>query len=113
MIRELCLCRQTDRTEADGTPLPDEDQRGATASFTRQLGARTELLLRGSWMERNTEIDDASRLILASIAANYMLGPRTELSLTYAYVEQNDDRVDASTRDYVANTISLFLNWSF
>jgi hypothetical protein len=105
--------QRTDRAEADGTLLPDEDQRGATVSFTQRLGARTELGLRGSWVEREVDVDDSSDLIRASVVANYRLGARSQLSLTYAYAEQSDDRVDASTRDYVANTISLFLNWSF
>src|SRR5690606_7613901 len=33
------------RTEADGTPLPDESQRGASCSFGWQVGARTSLQL--------------------------------------------------------------------
>ena len=105
--------QQTDRTEADGAPLPDQNSRGVSARVTRPLGARTELSLRGSWTERETQVDDTSELIRASVVASYRLGPRTQLSLAYAYAEENDDRVGASTRDYVANTVSLFLNRSF
>jgi hypothetical protein len=105
--------QRTDRTEADGTPLQDEDQRGATATFTRQFGARTGLSISGSWIEREFAVDDSSDLIRASVVVSYRLGSRTKLELGYEYAEQNDDRVDASTRDYEANTIDLFLNWSF
>ncbi len=105
--------QRTDRTEADGAPLSDLEQRGVSASVARQLGARTELLLRGSWAEIETEVDDTRDLVRATVAVNYSLGPRTQLSLTYAYAEESDDREDASTRDYVANTVSLFLSRSF
>lgn len=105
--------RQTDRTEADGAPLTDQEQRGVSVSVTRWLGARTELSLRGSWSERETAVDDTSDLVRATVAVSYKLGPRTNLSLTYGYAEEDDDRLDASTRDYTANTVSLFLSRSF
>jgi hypothetical protein len=95
-----------ERTEADGTPLPDESQRGANVVISYDIGARTDLRLGGSWAERELQSRAKSQLTRVSLGAGYQLGPRTALSLTYAYAEE-DPEGGFTIREYVANTVSL------
>jgi len=105
--------QQSDRTEADGTPLPNTDQRGVIVNTTLQVGPRTSLTVTGSWLDRETNIGDSSELIRASVTAGYELGSDTQLSLNYSYAEEDDDKVIGATRDYVLNSVTLLLSRTF
>jgi hypothetical protein len=99
---------RTDRTEADGTPLADESQRGADLELSYRLGPRTDLRAGGSWLERDRQDSGTSELRRASFEADYRLGQRTTLTLAYAYTEEDGDSL-VTFRDYVANTVSLYV----
>ena len=99
---------RTDRTEADGTPLADEAQRGANLELRYRLGPRTDLRAGGSWLERKRQDSGTSELMRASFGADYRLGQYTTLALTYAYTEEDGESL-VTFRDYVANTVSLYV----
>ncbi|MEX2123367.1 MAG: TIGR03016 family PEP-CTERM system-associated outer membrane protein [Woeseia sp.] len=103
---------RTDRTEADGTPLVDESQRGAILRATWRVGARTDLGIRGGWAERELQDGDTRDTIRASIDANYRLGNKTTLTLEYIYTEETGENL-VTNRDYVANIVSLLLTRTF
>lgn len=106
---------RTDRTDIDGTPLPDESQRGANLVITYDLGARTELQLGGFWTDRDRRVTGKSELIHGFFTTIYELGQRTALSLTYDYAEEDPvgEEEETGARDYVANTVSLDLTRTF
>lgn len=99
---------RTDRTEANGTPLADESERGASLQAWYRLGPRTDFRLGGYWLEREREAVGTSELMRGSVAADYRLGQRTTLTLSYMYAEEDGDSLLA-VRDYVANMISVYV----
>jgi hypothetical protein len=99
------------RTEADGTPLPDESERGASCSLSYKLGARTTLSLGAWWAERELQIGK-SELVNGYFEVGYRLGRKTSLALNYAYAEEDPEGL-ASALDYAANTVSLDLTRAF
>jgi hypothetical protein len=97
------------RIQADGTPLGDQAQRGASASLSWQAGARTQFVLAGSSIRREqVDLGDSDFRSL-KFGVNYNLGQRTQLSLDYAYNEQEPDETNLSGREYESNVVSLFL----
>lgn len=103
---------RTERTEADGTPLPDESQRGANLVVSYAIGVRTSLRLGGSWADRDLDSGGTSELMSGFFGASYRLGHRTALALTYTYAEEDPVGV-ATVRDYVENVVSLDLTRTF
>ncbi len=103
---------RTDRTEADGTMLADEEQQGINAAITYRVGARTDVGFSGSFARRDFRDGEESDLIRAGVSVDYRLGARTNLRLEYDYTEEDAD-VTARARDYVANTVSLLLTRTF
>lgn len=99
---------RTERMEADGTPLDDESQRGAVLNLSYRVGARTELKMRGSWIERELADSSTSEFVRASAGVNYRLGARTTLLLEYEYAEEDEESL-LTTRDYAANMVTLLL----
>jgi hypothetical protein len=100
------------RQRADGTPLEDETQSGASASFTWQAGARTEISARGSIYERDSEAAAETEYIGATMSANYRVGSSVFLTLSYDYSKQ--ESVDPTTGlDYVARFVSFFVSYQF
>ena len=102
---------RTDRTEADGTPVADESQRGANLELRYRLGPRTDLRLNGGLLEREREGAGTSELLRGTFAADYRLGQRTTLTFSYMYAEADGESLFA--RNYVANTVSLFVTRAF
>ena len=104
--------QRTGRFRADGTPLGDESQQGASASLSWQAGVRTDFFARGSINTRETATGGEVEFFTASVNANYRLGSNVLLSLGYNYSEQ--DPADSATgRDYVANVASFFISYTF
>ena len=103
---------RTERTEADGTLLPDESHRGGSLSATYTVGVRTDFEIGGSWAKREFEDGNADELLQALFRANYHLGNRTTLTLEYEYSEEVGESV-AAVQDYVVNTVSLLLTRTF
>jgi len=103
---------RTDRTEADGTPLPDESQQGMQAQFNWQAGVRTEFVLSGSFASQETSPTDGYDYTYAGLEANYRIGTRSQLSLSYNYSDQKPNAGSTSGRDYTANIVSLIFSIS-
>jgi len=103
---------RTGRHRTDGTPLGDQAQQGASASFSWQAGARTTLTARGSIRNRETETAGETEFLSASVAANYRLGSSVFLTLSYKYSEQ-DPADSANGHDYVAYLVSFFVSYTF
>jgi len=97
---------------SDGTELGDTAQNGASASFTWQVGARTEFSARGTISDRGTGTASDSRHIRATILANYRLGSSAFLTLSYDYSEQDPEDPDIG-RDYEARVVSVFVSYRF
>ena len=103
---------RTERTQADGTPLGDEAERGASLNASFRVGVRTELRVGGWWVDRELQDGNTSKLVRASIGAQYRLGDRTTLLLEYDYTEQDGESqfpIQFFVAEYVANTVSLLL----
>lgn len=98
---------RSDRVSADGTPRSDQSQTGARTSFSWQAGVRTTFTASGSIIDRESGVTNKSRFIGARLKIKYEIGARTDLALSYKYSDQQP-RGDLSTsRDYVANVVSL------
>ena len=104
---------RTDAATADGTPIPDREQRGLAASVEYQLGARSRVLIRSSRQE--FEVDGVDRdLTSVNMAMDYRLGARTTVTLNYGYTDQGaDDQLNAEFDGIFANVISLFVRRDF
>jgi hypothetical protein len=73
--------KREQRAQADGTPLPDEQQSGSTLSFSLSLGSRTEIFLRGLVADQEFADGSEGELGQGTVGATYELGRRTRLSL--------------------------------
>jgi uncharacterized protein (PEP-CTERM system associated) len=100
-----------ERSQADGTPLADDRQAGATLSASWQLGSRTQLYLRGARIEREFASGEESALSSGAIGASYQLGRRTQLALEFEAREQASDQL--SSLNYHAELLSLVLSRTF
>jgi hypothetical protein len=101
------------RTEADGTPLADEDQTGVTVSMSWELGSRTELSVSANRADRQyDELTGEREFKGGSIRAVYALGPRTDVSLEYDRHEEASKSGTAGV-GYRANLIALRLTRTF
>ena len=103
---------RTGRYSADGTPLGDETQNGASASFSWQAGARTEFAASGSIYNRETETAGETEYLKATISASYRVGSSVFLTLGYDYYEQ-DPEDSVTDPDYVARVVSFFVSYQF
>jgi uncharacterized protein (PEP-CTERM system associated) len=103
---------RTGRFSDDGEQQGDESQNGVSMTFSWQLGARTEVAASGSINSRESDESGTHDFIAGSLTASYQLGSSLGLSLGYSYSEQDPD-AGSTGRDYVANIVSLFLNYSF
>lgn len=102
---------RTGRFAADGTQLPDQDQRGLTARFSWQAGTRTEFVIGGSLVDRDLDDQGADEFAQANAAINYSLGTRTRLSLSHRYSDQQPTD-NGTTRQFTANVTTLMLTLS-
>jgi len=103
---------RTGRISAEGVPGEDQSQTGVTANFAWQAGVRTEFVIFGSIINRETGSMSRSRYAGAGLNVNYRLGTRSSVSLGYRYDEQEPRGEVATSRDYVANVVSLFYKYS-
>jgi hypothetical protein len=95
-----------DRARLDGTPLPEESQKGADLSFNWSLGPRTELVFGGSVAKREFAQGSTGDLTTTAVAANHKLGRKSLLSLSYRqWRDKSDEPLYA--RDVSANLVSL------
>lgn len=99
-----------ERTQLDGTPLPEEAQDGGWVSFTWRFGPRLDVRLYGSRANRDFGSGDRGELSIQSLTANYELGARTRLAFEY---EQSQDQVESGTVDYRAKIISATVSRTF
>jgi hypothetical protein len=76
-----------ERTQIDGTPLPDEFTTGGEVEITWKMGARTELVISGMVADSEFADGNASDVTVASLGWNYRLGARTELKFQYQYID--------------------------
>lgn len=103
---------RTGRFSADGTPRPDESQRGITVRASWQMGVRTAISASGSQVNRKaTDVRDTD-FVRAGLGLQYRLGNKTSLSLNYSYSEE-DPAAGFVARDYVANVVSLNGTYTF
>jgi uncharacterized protein (PEP-CTERM system associated) len=98
------------RIAADGTPLGDELQSGATVSASWRPGARTEFTLDVTRTVREFAPGEEYRGDSISLIGDYDIGSRTLLSLELSRVEE---RRPAATAGYEADLIALFLTRTF
>jgi hypothetical protein len=103
---------RSDQTTAIGEPVSDEDHRGVHASIGYELGSYTLLFLRGLVSERQYRDGPPTNLRNVLAGVQYELGARTTLLLQYYYTKEESEP-SSSERDYVANSISLFLTRTF
>ena len=103
---------RSDRILADGTPIDDQHQTGIRMNASWQAGVRTTFGASGSLINRETGVGNKSEFKSAGLNANYRLGSRSDLSLAYSYSEQQPRGESTSSRNYVANVISLFFTFS-
>jgi uncharacterized protein (PEP-CTERM system associated) len=103
---------RTGRTSADGVPGDDQSQTGVMANFSWQAGVRTEFVISGSFIDRETGSGGESRFSGASFNANYSLGTRSSISLGYQRSEDKPRDEVSTSRDYVANVVSLFFTYT-
>jgi len=103
---------RTGRSRADGTPLGDESQNGASVSFSWQAGVRTDFVVSGAINNRETEAAGETEFLNASVAVNYRVGSSVQLTLGYDYSEQ-DPEDPATGPDYVARVTSFFVSYTF
>jgi uncharacterized protein (PEP-CTERM system associated) len=103
---------RSDQTTAIGEPVSDEDHRGVHASIGYELGSYTLLFLRGLVSERQYRDGPPTNLRNVLAGVQYELGARTTLLLQYNYTKEESEP-SSSERDYVANSISLFLTRTF
>jgi len=98
---------RTGRIRAGGAPLPDQKQTGMRANFSWQAGARTEFSASGSLVDRESSDTNKSRFVGGGLSVNYEIGAYSSLGLAYNYSEQQPRGEFSTSRDYVANVISL------
>lgn len=103
---------RADRFLADGTRVDDQSQTGVRANFTWQAGVRTDFSVFGSLVDQETGADNKSEFANAGLNVTYGLGTRSDISLAYNYSEQQPRGQSSSSRDYVANVVSLFFTYS-
>jgi uncharacterized protein (PEP-CTERM system associated) len=103
---------RSDRTSANGIPLPDQSATGITANFSWQAGVRTEFVAFGSIVDREYDDTNRTRYSGGGLTANYSLGERSELSLSYSYREQRPIDEIAISQDYVVNIVSLYFTFT-
>ncbi|MBT8109708.1 MAG: hypothetical protein KJO27_03180, partial [Gammaproteobacteria bacterium] len=101
-----------DRFTADGTPVDDQSQTGVRANFTWQAGVRTQFAVSGSLVDQETGVGNKSDFASVGLDINYRLGTRSDLSLGYSYSEQDPSGINSTSREYVANVVSLFFTYS-
>ncbi len=99
---------RSDLTTAEGVPLLDQSQRGASIAVRYRLGAKTTARIGGSFAEREFGGQGPSDLLRGSVGVDYRLGAKTDLSLSYDYADE-DGETGGFARDYTANTVSLLL----
>lgn len=103
-----------DRSAIDGTPLPEEAQRGAYFSASRELGVHTEISFDARRVRREFAPDTERDLTTVSVNASYELGTRTQLSLSYEHSEEDSGSASGGGFGaYEANLISLLLTRTF
>jgi hypothetical protein len=94
-----------DRFALDGTPLPQEDQRGGTLTGTWSVGARTDLVLGVSNARRHFAAAEDRNLRYWSFAANHRVGSRTRATLEYLHTKDGAAGIDG----YSSNVLSVLL----
>jgi uncharacterized protein (PEP-CTERM system associated) len=92
--------------------LDDQEQTGASASFSWQAGARTAFVASGSLVKRDSSSINKSDYVSAGLSIDYNLGVHTEISLSYRYDEEQPRGENSSSRDYVSNIVSLFFTYT-
>ena len=101
---------RTGRVTSSGEPREEQNQTGVTARVSWEVGKRTSIAATGGLVTRETTPGRETDLTRASASASYKLGSRTRLSLAYSYADEQPSAPDAA-RDYVVNTVSLFLTF--
>jgi hypothetical protein len=110
----------TDRTNAAGDPLPDENNAGVVVSLNYELGVKTSVRLSGSYSTREitqfvggNPVGLQEREITRYLAGvDYRLGARTTASLEYRY--DDEQPVTASVvGGFKANSVALYVDWAY
>lgn len=100
-----------ERAGLDGTPLPDEAQKGGSIAVSWALGTRTSVELRAEKARRDFADSGEQDLELASIGAERRLGARTTLGLFLSRAKEEGESTGFS--NYEADLISLLLTRTF
>ena len=103
--------RRVNRIDGEGSPFDDQEQTGVNAAVSWEAGNRTSINARIGFTDRRTSDTQETELIRAGLGVRYRLGAKSTLSLTYDYAEEQPTG-EIFTRDYVANTVSLFFVYS-
>lgn len=100
-----------ERAQVDGTPLPEESQKGADVAFTWNFGRRLNMSLRGSDVERVLAFTGESSLKLAAFETTYELGSRTRLAV--AYEKWTEKSVTLGVLNYRATVVTAAVTRTF
>lgn len=96
-----------DRTEADGTPLEDEQYAGVAFRWSWDMGRRTTLGLEADYAEREIG-DENDELTRFELQLTYQLSSRLSLRAFAMRSEENDDNQPLAS--YVENQFRLILS---
>ena len=108
----IFLEQRTGQFAADGTPIPDAEQRSTNARFSWELGRRTSLDINGTYIERRQNVEQQEDQVLrARVAINYQVGAATTVSVQHQYTQQTPGDF-ATVREYTANITSIFVTFS-
>jgi uncharacterized protein (PEP-CTERM system associated) len=104
---------RSNRVAADGTVLDDQSASGVRLSALWELGTRTSIMVSGAIVDQELSTNNKSRWTNAELTIGYGLGARSSLSLVYSYSKQQPRGEVSTSRDYVANVVSLFFTLAF
>jgi hypothetical protein len=99
------------RTDANGDPLPDEEQLGGNIGLKRNLGTRMDLQLSALLLNRKTAGIGDTDYLSASAELGYKVGKKSRISLRYSHSDEQPN-LPNSGQDYVANIVTLFFTYT-
>jgi hypothetical protein len=98
---------RTNRVRADGATLADQAQDGVSARLNWNVGSRTDFVITGRLVDRETGPNNKYRFKGLRLKLDYQLGTRSTLSLAFDRAEQEPDNVTASSQAYESNVVSI------
>lgn len=100
------------RVSLDGIPVGDQAQSGVDLRLSWEVGTRTELVLGGSFANRETSETQSDNIVLAKLTINYALGRKLRMSLIYDH-SMEEPESETTGPEYTANVASLVFAYTF